>query len=108
MTTDDSLTRRLAEAFVQHDPLEPWLSESHWDDSYWDGEASLLADRLTQGMTVDEVRAALLDVLGQAFPGSVVGGGALRRDNIEALAEASWVALRSCTPSDDAGSTQPR
>ncbi|KGM02834.1 hypothetical protein Q760_11115 [Cellulomonas cellasea DSM 20118] len=81
--------------FVEHDPVESWLTESHYDDDYWRTEASLLADRVTGDMTVHDVRAALLAVLHQTFPGSRVDGGLLRGDNVDALAEACWGLLHT-------------
>lgn len=91
----DDLADRLAELFVKHDPLEPWLTESHYDDSYWSEEALRLADRVTDGMTVGDTRAALLAVLAERFPGSQVDGGLLRGDNIDALAQACWHLLHT-------------
>lgn len=97
--TSDGLAEQLAKLLVRHDPLEPWLTESHYDDSYWDNEALMLADRLAGARSVGEVRAAILAVLAAPFPGSRVDGGTLRGDNIDALAEASWHLL--CFRSDE-------
>ncbi|WP_456789483.1 hypothetical protein [Cellulomonas sp. P5_C5] len=97
----DGLAEELARLFVRYDPLEPWLTESHWDDSSWDKEALRLAGRLTGDMSVGEVRAALLAVLAEPFPGSVVDGGLLRGDHVDALAEACWRLHRSRTQADD-------
>jgi hypothetical protein len=35
--------RALSAALREHDPLEPWLTESHFDDHYWDDIASAVA-----------------------------------------------------------------
>ena len=92
---EESLAESLAPLFVRYDPLEPWLTESHYDDSYWGEEARLLAGRLTGAMSIDDVRAAVLAVLAERFPGARVDGGALRGDHIDALTGASWHLLRS-------------
>ena len=89
------MAKRLAELFVSHDPLEPWLTESHYDDQYWDEEALALAGRLSQDMTIGDVRAALLAVLENTFSPARVNTGLLRGDNIDALAWACWNLLRT-------------
>lgn len=96
----DELAAALARLFVRHDPLEPWLTESHADDTYWDGEALLLAHRLTAGMHIGEVRTALLAVLAESFPGVRVGGGTLREDHVDLLTSACWqlMAARGLRP----------
>lgn len=97
--TSDGLAEQLATLFVRYDPLEPWLTESHGDDAYWDKEALMLANRIADARSVGDVRAAILAVLAVPFPGSRVDGGMLRGDNIDALAEASWhlLCFRSVT-----------
>jgi hypothetical protein len=94
----DGLAEQLAKLFVRYDPLEPWLTESNYDDSYWDKEALMLAGRLADARSVGDVRDLILAVLSVPFPGSRVDGGLLRGDNIDALAEASWHLL--CFRSD--------
>ncbi|MBB2923202.1 hypothetical protein [Cellulomonas cellasea] len=96
--TSDGLAEQLAKLFVRYDPLEPWWTESHYDDSYWDKEALMLADRLASARSVSDVRAAILAVLAVPFPRSHVDDGMLRGDNIDALAEAAWHLL--CFRSD--------
>jgi hypothetical protein len=88
--TSDGLAEQLAKLFVRYDPLEPWLTESHYDDSYWDKEALMLAGRLAGARSVGDVRAAVVAVLAVPFPGSRVDEGMLRGDNIDALVEACW------------------
>ncbi|MBO3095484.1 hypothetical protein [Cellulomonas dongxiuzhuiae] len=94
----DGLAEQLAKLFVRHDPLEPWWTESHHDDSSWDEEALMLAGRLADAGSVGDVRALILAVLSVPFPGARVDDGVLRGDDIDALAEASWHLL--CFRSD--------
>jgi hypothetical protein len=86
----DDLAATLARLFVRYDPLEPWLTESHYDETYWDREALRLARRLRAGMQISEVRNALLAVLAESFPGACVGGGSLREDHVDQLTSACW------------------
>jgi hypothetical protein len=90
--TQPDVTAAVAALFVEHDPLEPWLTESHWDADYWTDEATILAERLTPGMNVSEVRSAVLDVLHEALPASP-----LRADRIDALAQSCWNLLHAPT-----------
>jgi hypothetical protein len=61
----EELAVAVAAALRDHDPLDPWLSESHWDENYWDHEAERIAERLTPGMDAVAIRAVLVDVLGR-------------------------------------------
>ena len=100
MPADDAraeLAGRLAELLAIHDPLEAWLTESHYDDHYWDKEARALAIRLSKDMTLVNVRAAVVAVLEDAFPHADVDTGLLRGDSIEVLAEACWRLLRTAS-----------
>jgi hypothetical protein len=66
----DDLTAVVSLALREHDPLDPWLTESHWDDAYWSGEASAIAARLAPGMDADSVRAIVVEALGDLLGGS--------------------------------------
>lgn len=59
----EGLARIVAQHLREHDPLQPWLTESHWDDSYWDEEARTIARRLEPGMTRDAIEAVVAEVL---------------------------------------------
>jgi hypothetical protein len=102
--TMTDLASTIASAFVAHDPLEPWLTESHWDEHYWDNEARLVAEQLTAGMDVQATRSLILDVLEQTL-GFVVGPLQLRSDRVDALAAACWQATQP--PSDDEAAGAP-
>ena len=54
------LPRRVAQILRDHDPLEPWLTESHWDEDHWLGEATEIVARLRDA--VDPVAARQLVV----------------------------------------------
>ena len=91
---EESLAEVSAPLFVRYDPLEPWLAQSHYDDSYWGEEARLLAGRLTRGDLHRRRACRRAPVLAERFPGARVDGGALRGDHIDALTGASWHLLR--------------
>ena len=71
------LAQRICEALRDHDPLDPWLTESAWDEDYWDGEAAQIAGRLRSGMSAREVRAIVVDVLGELLGHSADGQSGL-------------------------------
>jgi hypothetical protein len=62
-------------ALREHDPLDPWLTESHWDDRYWDFEAEQIATRLDPAMSIAEVRATIVSTLGDSIAPAVDGDG---------------------------------
>jgi hypothetical protein len=91
-------------AFLAHDPLEPWLSEGHWDESYWDDEARAVAERLRPGMTLQEVHSTVLGAVEAAFPTFAVDGHvSLRGHQIDAIAAECWHLLRSTDVAEMAG-----
>lgn len=55
-------------ALRRNDVLEPWLTESHYDENYWDGEARSVVERLSDNPTRSEVRSAVAATLTEAFP----------------------------------------
>lgn len=63
------LADEIEELLVKNDPLEPWLTESHYDERYWSKEASEIARRLRSGMELAAVNAVVSRVLGRALPG---------------------------------------
>ena len=64
-------------------------------DEQLDVPGEPLAGRMTGDMSLSDVRAALLSVLAETFPGSRADAGLLRGDHIDALTGASWHLLRS-------------
>jgi hypothetical protein len=82
------LASTVASAFMTYDPLEPWLTESHWDDHYWHTEAGLVAERLTPALDIHGIRSLILAILERRL-GSVTG---LRSDRIDAIAAVCWQA----------------
>ena len=65
----DDLVSRVNAIMRTHDPLEPWLTESHWDDDFWIREAVEIANRLDRTMTVAAVRDLVDTVLQKSIPG---------------------------------------
>jgi hypothetical protein len=66
----DQLAVTVASALRKHDPLDPWLTESHWDDAYWNREGERIAMRVTPEMGTAEIRAVVVDVLGDLLSGA--------------------------------------
>lgn len=78
------MTAVVSSALRQHDPLDPWLTESGWDESYWDAGAAAIALRLTDTMDVAAIRAIVVDVLGELI-GSSADGEAGRQEQSRRL-----------------------
>lgn len=75
-----------------HDPLEPWLTESHWDENYWADEAQLVAERLQTAESEAAVRELVRNVLQERLPGSLssnVDSGA----RLDRIAAEIWLVL---------------
>jgi hypothetical protein len=72
MTTEEraELVRRWSAAIRQFDPLEMWLTESHWDEQYWDDVARLIVDRVGNSADADLLLATTRKALQDTFPGS--------------------------------------
>ncbi|HEY3670785.1 MAG TPA: hypothetical protein VGN51_07620 [Acidimicrobiia bacterium] len=66
------LIKRLSGALRENDVLEPWLTESHWDEHYWDDVATAAVAKVGTSPTVaeirDAVRAALAGTFGEPGP----------------------------------------
>ena len=84
-------------ALRAHDPLDPWLTESNWDDSYWDAEAEQIASRLTSEMSTTQVRAVVTDVLRSSLSVDLVTetNDAWRAERLDAVAAEIWQSLRA-------------
>lgn len=61
MATDPrDAVRRWSAAIREIEVLEPWLTESHWDDNYWDDVASHeVGDTPTPNTALASLRSAL-------------------------------------------------
>jgi hypothetical protein len=70
----DETVQRWSAAMREWDVLEPWLTESHLDEHYWDDVAERVAtdDRVVEGR--EGALAALGDALRLAFPGAPLEG----------------------------------
>ena len=82
-------------ALREHDPLDPWLTESAWDENYWQAESQAISEKLRPGMTQSEVRAAIVDVLGDLLGSSADGEAGLREQTrrLDAVAKVVAAAL---------------
>jgi hypothetical protein len=60
---DDALVSFISSAIAAHDPLDPWLVNSNYDDHYWDGEAAQVAPSVAQAVSESEVYDLLVAVL---------------------------------------------
>jgi hypothetical protein len=60
----NDLAAKVSSTLRRNDPLDPWLTESHWDDGYWNDEAERIAERLAPGMAAAAVRQVVVEVLG--------------------------------------------
>ena len=56
---DADLRIVIARAIAAHDPLDPWLVVSNYDEHYWHREAELAEQRGAQAPRVGDVRNAL-------------------------------------------------
>lgn len=74
--------RKLSGALREYDVLEPWLTESHWDERYWDDIAGAVADNVGTRPGHAEVVAALRAALRAEF-GELVSNNGLFRDQLE-------------------------
>jgi hypothetical protein len=76
---------RWSRAIRDVEVLEPWLTESHWDEHYWDDVAALVVDQIgTSGADHAGAVHALRSALATAFPGRpVAADDGLYRDDLE-------------------------
>ncbi|MEY2423108.1 MAG: hypothetical protein QOI95_3175 [Acidimicrobiaceae bacterium] len=77
----DELAVVVSAAVREHDPLDPWLTESGRDEHYWDREAELIARRLTPSMDSVAVRAVVSDVLGGLLGTSADGDAGVQEQS---------------------------
>ena len=82
---------RISAIIAAHDPLEPWLTESHWDSEYWLREAATIASRLMPQMSVKAVREVVVEVLTGALP--LDTSNLYVSERLDAIAGEAWKAL---------------
>lgn len=66
----------------EYDVLEPWLTESHWDEHYWDDVATTVAEAVGPNPNRTQVVLALRSALLALF-GELVSNNGLFRDNLD-------------------------
>jgi hypothetical protein len=77
----NALASAISASLRLHDPLDPWLTESGWDEHYWDGEAEEIARRLSPEMSKADVRRVVVAVLGSLLGTSADGEAGLREQS---------------------------
>lgn len=74
---------KLSAALREHDVLEQWLTESHWDEHYWDDVATFATDAVGDNPTPATLVVALRTALQSAFDSDVESGSGLYRDHVD-------------------------
>jgi len=77
---EHELVDRLSAAMRAHDVLEPWCTESQWDEGYWVDEADAAVRLVGPKPQPAALRVALLGVLTDAFGDLKPGHGVIRDD----------------------------
>ncbi len=67
-TAPSDAVRRWSAAIREIEILEPWLTESHWDETYWDDVATLIVHAAGDMPTPDTALASLKSALRTTFP----------------------------------------
>ncbi len=70
VTDERELILRWSAAIREIEVLEPWLTESNWDEHYWDDVATLVVKRIGRSRSKRAGRRALVAGLKQTFPGA--------------------------------------
>jgi hypothetical protein len=73
----DDLADLISRTLRENDPLDPWITESSWDEGYWNGEAERIANKVTPGMSSQEVRALVVAELSTLLGSSADGEAGL-------------------------------
>lgn len=83
------LAKSISAALRQHDPLDPWLTESSWDENYWDREAELIAAQVAPAMSAAKIRQVVVEVLNDLLGWSADGQAGLdyQSRQLDAIAE---------------------
>ena len=84
MSTEPGPIARWSAAIREIEVLEPWLTESHWDEHYWDDVAARVVELTAGSSDLVKGRAALATALQEAFPDiAFEADRGLYRDNLE-------------------------
>jgi hypothetical protein len=60
---DSGLIKLISAAIAAHDPLDPWLVVSNYDDRYWDDVAARVAPAVARAQSETEVFNLLAEAL---------------------------------------------
>ena len=83
MSSQDDV-RKWSEAIRQIEVLEPWLTESHWDENYWDDVAAIVVEQIGERPSHEAARVALAAALCTTFPDTTLqADNGLYRDNLD-------------------------
>jgi hypothetical protein len=89
----EGLVEVISAAIAAHDPLDPWLVQSNYDEHYWDREAARAAAAIRTAGGVSDVYRALVEVLSPLIRPPEEDEHV--RGRLELAAEAIWRWLRS-------------
>ena len=89
----DDLVRLISEAIAAHDPLDPWLAQSNYDQRYWDDVAEQAAPGVAAARSEAEVIDALTGPLATVV--ELRGADGYARDRVRAAACEIWKRLQS-------------
>ncbi len=84
MRGESEQVARWSAAIREHDPLEPWLTESAQDENYWDDVAEVVVARLGAGEDQAHAVHALRHAFLVTFPNvELQSDNGFYRDNVE-------------------------
>ena len=76
--------RRWSEALRQIEVLEAWLTESFWDEHYWDDVAGKVVEQAGERPSYTDAREALRAALRSTFPNiALEADNGMYRDNLD-------------------------
>jgi hypothetical protein len=84
----EDLVRLISAAIAAHDPLDPWLVQSNYDEHYWDDIATQAAPHVAAASSESEVNEALAERLETLV--ELLGDEGYARDRIRAAAAEIW------------------
>jgi hypothetical protein len=85
---DSSLIELISAAIAAHDPLDPWLVVSSYDDHYWDDVATRVAPAVAHAQSETEVFHLLADALAGLV--TISDTDTYARDRVRQAAAAVW------------------
>jgi hypothetical protein len=83
VSASDEAVRRWSAAIREVEILEPWLTESHWDEHYWDDVALLVVERAGVHPDRGAARLALCSALRHTFTVELRSDNGLFRDRLD-------------------------